>query len=140
MEHFWLACCQGHESLQERKTRIESAARFLKEDAWRPWVREEENTPHYHRTCLFQDPSQKLELVLITWLPGHSTLMHGHPLEGCLFLVLQGQLTEMLSSGRVQVLVPEDGVRFIEDSMGHHQVFNHDPLQTAVSLHLYPLF
>lgn len=94
------------------------------------------NQSRYHRQVLFYNSI--FEIVLIGWLPDQETTIHGHPVGGCLFVPIQGQLEETVYSADnpVHRKLLENEMRYIDNTMGTHSVrcVSREP---AVSLHIY---
>ena len=93
----------------------------------------------YCRQSIASD--DRMEWVIITWLPGQSTSIHGHPSGGCVFFVLKGSLQETLydtndTDGNIRVWTEEDAPAYIDDHMGKHVVRNISE-SPAISIHLY---
>lgn len=111
------------------------------EDEHRQGLRWDDDS--YCRNPLYH--TNELEMVLITWLPGQSTALHGHPEHGCLMKVLEGELVEWnvcppppreqnnVESRRVH---SKGSVSYISGSQ-KHQIYNASQTVPAVSLHIY---
>ncbi|KAI5205834.1 putative cysteine dioxygenase Cdo1 [Aureobasidium subglaciale] len=92
----------------------------------------------------------KANLILIVWNPGKGSLIHDHADAHCVMKILKGNLTETIyhkpESGDTSVhplqvkqetVYHPNEVTYISDQIGLHRVFNPDPIQPAMSLHLY---
>ncbi|KAG9763470.1 cysteine dioxygenase, partial [Aureobasidium melanogenum] len=92
----------------------------------------------------------KANLILIVWNPAKGSLIHDHADAHCIMKILRGNLTETIyhkpESGDTSVHPLEvkketvyhpDEVTYISDQIGLHRVFNPDPVEPAMSLHLY---
>lgn len=94
----------------------------------------------YARNILYKCPV--FEWVVIKWLPGQSTSIHGHPLGGCVFFLLVGSLTETRYHKQDQSflytvqLTPESDIQYIDDTLYIHRVEN-TSTTPATSIHLY---
>lgn len=86
--------------------------------------------------------NEKLKVVLIHWVPGKFSSIHGHAQGGCVFKVLKGRLQEKrYTPDEAQQLLAvsnfeNQGMAYIDDEMAYHAVGN--PFdQPAISLHAY---
>jgi hypothetical protein len=86
--------------------------------------------------------NELLKIVLIHWKPGKYSDVHGHPVGGCVFKVLQGRIEEKryTPDQRSELLAVSTyapgGLGYIDDQMAYHAVGN--PFSTsAISLHVY---
>lgn len=86
--------------------------------------------------------NEYFDLVLNHWKPGRASDIHGHPGEGCLFVLLHGKLEELrYTPDRSSKLMSMNSLRtgdmaYIDDRIAHHQVGN--PYGSpAISLHVY---
>lgn len=96
------------------------------------------------------------EQLVLVWSPGKGSPIHDHGNAHCLMKILQGNLTETRyafpdsstssssSSSEpkpMQVISEkvyrENQVAYMADELGVHRVWNQDPDNFAVSLHLY---
>jgi len=89
----------------------------------------------------------KYNLILLCWGEGHGSGIHDHADSHCFMKMLQGNLMEIRfgwpknegdkleETGRT--LLEENGVCYINDSLGLHRVENPSNVEPAVSLHLY---
>jgi hypothetical protein len=94
------------------------------------------NTESYQRTLIYQN--QVVDAYLLTWLPGQGTRFHRHPIRGCIYRVLQGQLREdRIIEGVIHSSVLKKGeCAYIDDTVGIHKVINSGEVP-AISLHFY---
>ncbi len=86
--------------------------------------------------------NDQLKLVLIHWVPGKFSSIHGHAQGGCVFKVLKGRLQEKrYTPDEAQQLLAvsnfeNQGMAYIDDEMAYHAVGN--PFdESAISLHAY---
>ncbi|EGO58973.1 cysteine dioxygenase [Neurospora tetrasperma FGSC 2508] len=108
---------------------------------------------------LVDEGNGKSNLLVLVWSPGKGSPIHDHGNAHCLMKILQGNLTETryafpdsTSSSssssspssepeRMQVIAEkvyrENEVAYMADELGVHRVWNQDPDNFAVSLHLY---
>lgn len=91
------------------------------------------------------DNQYPFDMFVITWQPGQRSPIHYHPVFGCSFLVLQGQLMENLFvMDRENYQMKKTGWRvhsqgaagYIDNNIGAHQIRNQFSTP-AVSLHIY---
>lgn len=94
----------------------------------------------FSRQRVHLTPSGQVEVLVLTWPPGYSTLPHDHAQYGCWLKVLQGSLTESrygLNLHKTQVSTLETGQSsFMCNDFGYHSIAN-TTTQPAYSLHLY---
>ncbi|KAK3339188.1 RmlC-like cupin domain-containing protein [Neurospora tetraspora] len=105
---------------------------------------------------LVDEGNGKSNLLVLVWSPGKGSPIHDHGNAHCLMKILQGNLTETryafpdpTSSSSspssepepMQVISEEvyreNEVAYMADELGVHRMWNQDPDNFAVSLHLY---
>ncbi|KAK1773937.1 RmlC-like cupin domain-containing protein [Copromyces sp. CBS 386.78] len=103
---------------------------------------------------LVDEGNGKSNLLVLVWSPGKGSPIHDHGNAHCLMKILQGNLTETryafpdsstssssLEPKPMQVISEkvyrENQVAYMADELGVHRVWNQDPDNFAVSLHLY---
>ena len=93
------------------------------------------DTKGYHRSVVIRD--KKLELVVITWLRGQESGVHGHPGD-CIYKVLRGTMREDLYTRKAikRNDIDTGSSSFICNAVGYHNVQNISD-SFAVTLHLY---
>lgn len=98
---------------------------------------------HYTRTVIFLNDS--IEVLLVAWMPGQSSVIHNHEGNSCMWTVIQGSLTERKFEweNKTKSLnfiesteVLKDERSFDDDASFFHQVQNTSN-KRAVSLHIY---
>ena len=106
---------------------------------WKKYVKI--NDIKYNRNSIFKN--NVFEVVIITWKKEQNVGIHRHPSRGCLFKILQGEMSEKVynKSNDTYILKEENfykknQVSYIEDSIGYHSVENVNN-DTTVSLHIY---
>ncbi|WP_078990991.1 cysteine dioxygenase [Streptomyces sp. XY413] len=106
-------------------------ARSIAEDraSWEHLVRYDATTRWYHR--LRTGPGY--EVWLLSWVPGQGSGLHDHGASSGVLTVLEGELTEHTSRGR---LTHRAGGQRVFAPGYAHEVVN-DTLDGAVSLHVY---
>lgn len=94
----------------------------------------------FSRHRLYVTPLGDVEVLVLTWPPGYTTLPHDHAAYGCWLRVLQGSLTEVRYDNyrhKTNVSVLEPGVpSFMCNDLGYHSIANHTH-EPAYSLHVY---
>lgn len=99
---------------------------------WKKYVKINDKTYNrqiYKKNDLF-------EIVIITWKNNQSTKIHGHPENGCLFKVLQGNIDEIIYTDEINYNNYKiNDVNYIDNTIGKHQMINKDLI--SVSLHIY---
>jgi len=117
------------------------------------------STSQYHRETIYYE-KDTIEFVVISWMPGQSTSVHGHPIGGCLFQLLQGELQEELYNydhnyvhnydhnyehnheynhnhttySSSFLILPKKEVHYIDNFIGRHRV---QAISPSVSFHVY---
>ena len=91
----------------------------------------------YQRNLVIRD--EILDCYLLCWLPNQNTKFHYHPSRGCLYQILEGELTE--SRGKQDgeqstTKLLESNTRYIHNNEGGHMMSNSNDMRT-VSLHFY---
>lgn len=98
---------------------------------------------HYTRTVIFLNDS--IEVLLVAWMPGQSSVIHNHEGNSCLWTVIHGSLSERKFEweNKTKSLnfidsteVLKDERSFDDDASFFHQVQNTSN-NRAVSLHIY---
>lgn len=100
-----------------------------------------ENNCRYNRCSVFKN--EQIDIYIITWVSKQHSMIHDHPLAGCLVKVLEGQLTE-----EVYVKMNDEfintktntfdihNIGFQIGKAGLHKILNNEDVR-AVSLHIY---
>ena len=92
-------------------------------------------TREYSKWCIY-DGERNPSVYLLIWPPNSSTEWHGHPLRGCLFYLLNGEMVEQLPDGTSRVycgsLESPNAPVCVES---RHRMLNGE--KTSVSLHIY---
>jgi len=78
------------------------------------------------------EKTAEYELYCIAWSAGAETPFHGHPANGCWMRVVEGELEEMILTGR-RILKPGD-TGFQKGPYGIHKIVAR---KVSRSLHLY---
>ena len=60
------------------------------DDDWKKYIKI--NPSSYNRHTVYKN--DLLELVIITWKPKQRSHIHGHPKNGCIFKIMQGNINE----------------------------------------------
>ena len=83
-----------------------------------------------------------IKIVLIHWLPGKISSIHGHPKGSGVFKVISGGIEELrYTSDNIPKLLSvstyhKDAVGYIDDQLAYHAVGN-PHMESAISLHVY---
>ena len=86
--------------------------------------------------------NEQMKVVLIHWVPGAVSSLHGHPKGGCLFKVLKGTVEELrcAAEGSHQLYARSNyfpgSIAYLDDHLGHHVVGNPSN-SPAISVHVY---
>jgi len=90
----------------------------------------------YFRNQIYVKENE-FEIVIIGWYCDQETSVHGHPNGGCLFSVLEGSLLETrYPSQKSTLLEKQNGVRYIDNTLGKHSVICVST-SPSISLHIY---
>lgn len=131
--------------LARRLTDFEFVKSFYKLDVNRVEVLNKVRftSDHYSRTVI--DSGSNHEVVVVGWLPGQGTPIHGHR-GRCLFRVISGELCSTLWGASQENdaeqlalsyhLRHSDGAQYISDKIGRHKVINESD-DICISLHVY---
>lgn len=83
------------------------------------------------------------DIFILTWRPNATTPVHNHPNTGCIYKVLQGQITEEIydplhiETKPIQKTSLRKGdCGYIDDNVGYHRIYNATN-ELAVSIHIY---
>eukprot|EP01083_Nonionella_stella_P060819 158617_1 len=87
-----------------------------------------EGTTNYAKVLLCDLPGER-DLFLLLWPPTVSTTIHGHPGDGCVHKLLEGELKETLypqlgGEAKSSTIFPGAGSTFISNDIGYHKVEN----------------
>nr|QBK85258.1 MAG: cysteine dioxygenase type I [Iridovirus LCIVAC01] len=101
---------------------------------WKPFASDEEKRMLIYRNTNF-------DIIIRSWPAKSSIGFHDHPINGCIFKMLEGSLEEsilyassdLVSNSTVKV---EDGVKYISNDIGYHSIRNPSE-NRSVSLHIY---
>jgi len=121
-------------------------------DEWDPFIANRPKEGECYTRNLVDGGNGKYNLLLLVWRPGEGSRVHDHT-KHCCMKILKGRLRETLFSWpdqdlishgqssppvmKKESLLEENEVSYISNSIGLHSVFNPDPENYAVSLHLY---
>lgn len=116
----------------------------IPEDEWRPLVFYHQG--RYARNLVDQG-NGNFDLLLVSWMPSHSSCIHDHAGSHCLMKILEGSIEETVyetpRSGEETLRVKRSTVlvggesTYVHDKIGLHRIFNPSDCRPAVSLHLY---
>lgn len=104
-----------------------------------------QGAPLGYRIRTSGDNQYPFDMFVITWQPGQKSAIHYHPVFGCSYLILQGQIMENLYVlDREESKMKKTGWRvhsqgtaaYIDNNIGAHRIFNNFTTP-AVSLHIY---
>lgn len=84
--------------------------------------------------------SHNLEIMLLSWQAGHSTLPHDHATKGCWLKVLEGELLETRYNEELQetekTCITKGQISFMSNDFGYHSIQNNGS-EVTWSLHVY---
>ncbi|CAN6623534.1 hypothetical protein TRVA0_009S01970 [Trichomonascus vanleenenianus] len=100
------------------------------------------------------DINKKANLLILVWNPCKGSMIHDHANAHCIVKLLKGRLTETLyewpeDADKSSTFEPhtmkvkremtyhENEVSYMSDQIGLHRMYNPDPHEPAISLHLY---
>ena len=112
-------------------------------DDWKKYMVKNVNT--YNRQLVIKN--ENIEILILTWLPGQESPIHGHPDNGCILKVLKGELNEEIYDNLQQnidnVQSPintnihkNNSVSYMHNDKGYHKIKNNSA-EIACSLHIY---
>lgn len=91
------------------------------------------NDDDYYSSTLFR--TEKFEIRLLCWKPFQETPIHGHPQNGCLMRILEGELVEKkIDNTETETTYKKGDVSFITSPESH---ILRNTKQDSVSLHIY---
>ncbi len=95
----------------------------------------------YARVCLYRD--DKFEVLLLCWMPGDNTPIHGHDGQRCWVYQVSGEIQESiykLVNERAQLVsntkISSGCLSYMDDKMGLHTLNNNSD-KKALTLHIY---
>jgi len=101
------------------------------------------NTNTYNKNVIFRN--NNYELLLINWERFSESPIHDHSENGCLYKILDGELTEEIYNKNIKLLninkLKKNESSYITNNIGYHKIINNNNINTY-SLHLYspPLY
>ncbi len=79
------------------------------------------------------------EIFIICWSPGQFSPIHNHPENGCIFKIIEGEMSEYRYNINLDLIelnnLTKDSIGYI-DKFGTHKMYN-ESNKTVVSLHIY---
>ncbi|KAJ6119497.1 hypothetical protein N7523_003777 [Penicillium sp. IBT 18751x] len=122
-----------------------------KPSEWKPYALGDDSRSYTRN--LIDEGNGKSNLLILVWSPNKGSAIHDHANAHCVMKILKGKLQETLyswpdrqeiGSGRSsppqvirQTVYGENQVTYMSDKLGLHKIFNPDPDEFAISLHLY---
>jgi predicted metal-dependent enzyme (double-stranded beta helix superfamily) len=105
---------------------------------WREYVTFS-NDDTYQRNLIYED--EHFDMYVICWKGNQQSPFHDHAQYGCLFRVLQGNVTEIRKNSDVyqttnMTTYNVGDINYINNSQGTHKIINPSN-QPAVTLHIY---
>lgn len=108
------------------------------ENDWKQYIKFID--PKYTRNVVYRD--DLIEVILICWNSEAKSEIHDHPDKGCLFKILQGNLTEVVYDKDNNDFVIKEAknlssnkISYQEGKNGLHQIINGN--EKTISLHIY---
>ncbi|KAF1321939.1 Cysteine dioxygenase, partial [Globisporangium splendens] len=101
-----------------------------------------DTSKNYTRNLIATD-NETYALILIVWNRGKYSPIHDHPCDGCWVKVIDGAINEVRYVSQDGKLVEssnltlDQGVTYMDDSMGFHKIGNPSAAVDAITLHLY---
>ena len=120
-------------------TRITFALKNYIHDDWNLYKLDPiENT--YKKNVIYRN--EEISLELISWGAHSSTEIHDHARYGCFMKVLDGRLRENIFSPISNHFIRTkklntNAISYINNKIGHHNIFNENYDSNSYSLHLY---
>ena len=93
------------------------------------------NNYKYSKNIIYRNTI--FEIIMISWLPGQNTRLHGHPKNGCLMKVLYGSLNEVTfinNKKYTETKINTNDITFIKNNK--HIISNVSD-KCCISIHIY---
>jgi len=92
------------------------------------------NKYNYNKNIIYRNTI--FEIIIISWLPGQYTSLHGHPENGCLMKVLYGTLNETLLNKKTykETMINTNEVMFIKNNK---HIISNVSNKCSISIHIY---
>ena len=94
---------------------------------------------NYKKNLVFQNDN--FEMFLVCWGPMQSTYIHDHSENGCIFKIIEGEISEHLYNEKLELIelnnLTEDSIGYIDNQMGLHRMTNESKKENCISLHIY---
>ena len=92
------------------------------------------NKYNYNKNIIYRNTI--FEIIIISWLPGQYTSLHGHPENGCLMKVLYGTLNETLLINKTykETIINTNEVMFIKNNK---HIISNVSNKCSISIHIY---
>ena len=109
-------------------------------DDWTKYIKYSKN---YDKKLIYNN--NLYELFVISWMPQSQSYIHDHSNNGCLFKILNGNLTEYLYNKDIELIKKKEysknKIGYINNNNNYHKMFN-ETFNMSYSLHLYspPLY
>lgn len=108
---------------------------------------EKKEISNYNKYINFSDNTYKrnlvarnkyIEIFVMCWKTGQGSKFHKHPDNGCIMMILDGELTEEFKNNKNTIIrnYKKNDCNYIDNNMGIHRVFNNS-YQDTISLHIY---
>lgn len=121
-------------------------AHLIADDGWLPEAYAQPHPQYYQQYLLHCDPLERFSVVSFVWGPGQKTPIHNHTVWGLIGVLRGAEASlrfrraasgalepvgeaEVLHQGEIDAVSPEIG--------DIHEVSNHEPARTSVSIHVY---
>ena len=111
---------------------------ILKQYNGNDWMEYISPSNNYKKKLIYEN--ELFELFVITWMPKSNSKIHDHSENGCLFKILNGELSEYFYNKNIELTNKQNYkkniIGFIENNKGYHKITN-ETKNITVSLHLY---
>lgn len=131
------------DELHEMFTQNSSSQEIMEYIEWFSWDDYKKyltfDETHYSRNYVYK--SDLFEVLIIWWLPGQKTPIHGHPINWCYVKILSGNIEETLYDKQSwksfkKHLAEQGNILYNHDDLGLHTLENMSEYE-CVSLHIY---
>ena len=94
----------------------------------------------YKKNLVYRD--ENYEMFVVCWKPRQETYIHNHSDNGCIFKVLEGELSEHKYNEETLNLLESNNLSkkstgYIDNEIGVHKMINESQKENCISLHIY---
>lgn len=94
---------------------------------------------NYKKNLVYRD--KNYEMFVVCWKPKQASFIHNHPENGCIFKIIEGELSEHRYDEDSLTLIESNNLSknslgYIDDTEGLHKMMN-ESKKKCVSIHIY---